>query len=207
MNAENLNVTAGTANLQTQVPGAPATVSSAAEVTGGVAAGSFVETDIDDELFQFNSDDTPLMNLMLRAKRVKVNSPEVEHYMIDESRSLITVAEDVEEDGFVFLTGRKKNLIITPNGENVSPEEIENRLGENRLVQEVLVRESGGAIEAEIFPDYEYAGKKKIKDMQGELQKIIDAYNKTAPLYKRVFKLKVRETEFEKNTTKKIKRF
>lgn len=39
MNAENLNVTAGTANLQTQVPGAPATVSSAAEVTGGIAAG------------------------------------------------------------------------------------------------------------------------------------------------------------------------
>lgn len=113
----------------------------------------------------------------------------------------------VDEDGFVFLTGRKKNLIITPNGENVSPEEIENKLGENRLVQEVLVRESEGAIEAEIFPDYEYAGKKKIKDMQGELQKIIDAYNKTAPLYKRVFRLKVRETEFEKNTTKKIKRF
>lgn len=113
----------------------------------------------------------------------------------------------VDEDGFIFLTGRKKNLIITPNGENVSPEEIENKLGENRLVQEVLVRESEGTIEAEIFPDYEYAGKKKIKDMQGELQKIIDIYNKTAPLYKRVFKLKVRETEFEKNTTKKIKRF
>ena len=113
----------------------------------------------------------------------------------------------VDEDGYIFLSGRKKNLIITPNGENVSPEEIENKLGENRLVQEVLVRESEGAIEAEIFPDLEYAGKKKIKDMQGELQKIIDEYNKTAPLYKRVFKLKVRETEFEKNTTKKIKRF
>ncbi len=113
----------------------------------------------------------------------------------------------VDEDGYIFLTGRKKNLIITPNGENVSPEEIENKLGDNRLVQEVLVRESEGAIEAEIFPDLEYAGKKRIKDMQGELQKIIDAYNKTAPLYKRVFKLKVRETEFEKNTTKKIKRF
>lgn len=113
----------------------------------------------------------------------------------------------VDEDGFVFLTGRKKNLIITPNGENVSPEEIENKLGENRLVQEVLVRESEGVIEAEIFPDYEYAGKKKVKDIQGELQKIIDAYNQGAPLYKRVFRLKVRETEFEKNTTKKIKRF
>lgn len=113
----------------------------------------------------------------------------------------------VDEDGFVFLTGRKKNLIITPNGENVSPEEIENKLAENRLVQEVLVRESEGVIEAEIFPDYEYAGKKKIKDIQSELQKIIDAYNQGAPLYKRVFKIKVRETEFDKNTTKKIKRF
>lgn len=113
----------------------------------------------------------------------------------------------VDEDGFVFLTGRKKNLIITPNGENISPEEIENKLGEARLVQEVLVRDSDGVIEAEIFPDYEYASKKKIKDIQSELQKIIDEYNKNAPLYKRVFKLKVRETEFEKNTTKKIKRF
>ena len=113
----------------------------------------------------------------------------------------------VDEDGFVFLTGRKKNLIITPNGENISPEEIENKLGENRLVQEVLVRDSDGVIEAEIFPDYEYAIKKKIKDIQSALQEIIDAYNKNAPLYKRVFKLKVREVEFEKNTTKKIKRF
>ncbi len=113
----------------------------------------------------------------------------------------------VDEDGFVFLTGRKKNLIITPNGENVSPEEIENKIGESRIVQEILVRDSEGVIEAEIFPDYEYAEKKKVKDIQAELQKIIDAYNKEAPLYKRVFKLKVREVEFEKNTTKKIKRF
>ena len=113
----------------------------------------------------------------------------------------------VDEDGFVFLTGRKKNLIITPNGENISPEEIENKLSENRLVQEVLVRDSDGVIEAEIFPDYEYAGKKKIKDIKSELQGIIDIYNQNAPLYKRIFKLKVREVEFEKNTTKKIKRF
>lgn len=113
----------------------------------------------------------------------------------------------VDEDNFVFLTGRKKNLIITKNGENVSPEEIENALGEERLVQEVLVRDSEGVIEAEIFPDYEYAQKKKIKDITAVLQKIVDAYNEGAPLYKRVYKLKVRETEFEKNTTKKIKRF
>lgn len=113
----------------------------------------------------------------------------------------------VDEDGFVFLTGRKKNLIITPNGENVSPEEIENKIGDNRIVQEILVRDSNGVIEAEIYPDYEYLEKKKITDIQGELQKLVDEYNKEAPLYKRVFKLKIREVEFEKNTSKKIKRF
>lgn len=113
----------------------------------------------------------------------------------------------VDEDGYVYLTGRKKNLIITPNGENISPEEIENKIGEARLVQEILVRDSEGVIEAEIFPDYEYATKKKIKDVQAKLQEIIDEYNQGAPLYKRVFKLKVRDVEFEKNTTKKIKRF
>ena len=113
----------------------------------------------------------------------------------------------VDEEGFIFLTGRKKNLIITPNGENVSPEEIENKLGENRLVQEVLVREKKGVIEAEIFPDYEYAKKKKIKDIREGLQQMIDEYNKQAPLYKRIYALQIREKEFEKNTTRKIKRF
>ena len=113
----------------------------------------------------------------------------------------------VDEDGFLFLTGRKKNLIITPNGENVSPEELENKIGAARLVQEILVREKDGVIEAEVFPDQEYASKKKIKDVGAEVQKIIDEYNEKAPLYKRVVSLKLRDTEFEKNTTKKIKRF
>lgn len=113
----------------------------------------------------------------------------------------------VDEDGFLFLTGRKKNLIITPNGENVSPEELENKIGSARLVQEVLVREQDGVIEAEIFPDMEYASKKKIKDVEAEVRKIVDDYNESAPLYKRVVSVKLRDTEFEKNTTKKIKRF
>ena len=113
----------------------------------------------------------------------------------------------VDEEGFVYLTGRRKNLIITKNGENVSPEEIENKLGENRLVQEILVRENEGVIEAEIFPDYEYAKKKGKKDIQAELQKVIDTYNQGAPAYKKVYGLKVRETEFDKTTSKKIIRF
>lgn len=83
----------GTAGLQTQAGGASATVSSAAEATGGIDGGNFVEVDIDDELFKFNSDDTPLMNLMLKAKKVKIDSPEVDHFMIDEPRSSVTTTE------------------------------------------------------------------------------------------------------------------
>lgn len=113
----------------------------------------------------------------------------------------------VDEEGFVFLTGRKKNLIITKNGENVSPEELENKIGEQRMVKEILVRESEGVIEAEIFPDYEYAEKKKIGDMRAALQQIIDDYNLGAPAYKKVYKLTVRETEFPKTPSKKIKRY
>lgn len=112
----------------------------------------------------------------------------------------------VDEDGFIFLTGRKKNLIITKNGENVSPEEIENKLSEHRLVQEILARESEGVIEAEIYPDLEYAEKHQITDLNAALQKVVDAYNQEAPLYKKVAKIKVRDREFEKTAARKIKR-
>lgn len=112
----------------------------------------------------------------------------------------------VDEDGFVYITGRKKNLIILANGENVSPEEIENQISKEDLVKEIIVRETDKVIQAEIFPDYEYAKKKHIRDIQAGLQEIIDEYNKTAPVYKRILELIVRETEFEKNTSKKIKR-
>ena len=113
----------------------------------------------------------------------------------------------VDEDGFVYLTGRKKNLIITKNGENVSPEELENVLSTNRLVGEVLVREKDGVIEAEIYPDQDYVKKKRIKDVREKLQEIIDEYNKIAAPQKRIYSLIVREKEFEKTTTRKIKRF
>ena len=83
----------GSAGLETQVSGAPATVSMAADATGGIDAGNFIGTAVDEELFRFNSEDTPLMNLMLRSKRVTVNSPEVDHYMIDEPLSeVVTIA-------------------------------------------------------------------------------------------------------------------
>lgn len=113
----------------------------------------------------------------------------------------------VDEDNFVYITGRRKNLIILANGENVSPEEIENQLSRADLVREVLVREKEQVIEAEIFPDFDYAKKKRVKEMRAALQEIIDDYNKDTPVYKRIHSLIVRETEFDKTTAKKIKRF
>lgn len=87
--------TEGSAGIKSQVAGAAATVSNLAGSTGGVSAGNLVQSDIDQELFKFKSDDTPLMQLMLKAKKVKVNSPEVDHYMIDEPRSSVSTVEAV----------------------------------------------------------------------------------------------------------------
>ena len=86
------------------VPGTPATVSLAAENTGTIGNGHFIETAIDEELFRFNSDDTPLMNLMLRAKRVKVDSPEVDHYMIDEPTCTMKTTERVQGNTKMSVT-------------------------------------------------------------------------------------------------------
>ena len=87
----------GTAGVQSQVPGQAGTVSNLAGSTGGIGAGNLVETDLDEELFKFKSDDTPLMQLMLKAKKVKVKSPIVEHFMIDEPRSSLQTTKQVEQ--------------------------------------------------------------------------------------------------------------
>lgn len=85
----------GSAGLKTQVPGAPTTVSAAAGATGGIGAGQFIEVDVDKQLFEFESDDTPLMQLMLHAKKVPVNSPEIEHFSIDQARATVVTTAAV----------------------------------------------------------------------------------------------------------------
>lgn len=97
-------LTEGTAGLKDIAAGQPATVSAAASATGGINAGSFIDTAVDDELFRFNSEDTPLMNLMLRSKRVNVNSPEVDHYMIDEAKSIVYTTQSLGGKGMSQAT-------------------------------------------------------------------------------------------------------
>ena len=112
----------------------------------------------------------------------------------------------IDVDNYLYITGRRKNLIILANGENVSPEELENGLSINRMVKEVVVSEDKNSIKAEIFPDYDYLDKIKAKDIEGSIQSIVDKYNLELPSYKKINKVVIRETEFEKTTSKKIKR-
>lgn len=108
----------------------------------------------------------------------------------------------IDEDGFLYVTGRKKNLIILSNGENVSPEELENLLLDHELVKEVMVYAESGVITAEIYPDPDA----DTKEIAKRLQALIDSCNRKLPGYKKIQKLKVRRREFPKTTTKKIKR-
>lgn len=107
----------------------------------------------------------------------------------------------IDKDGFLFITGRKKNLIILSNGENVSPEEIEAEILLDEAVSEVVVYGENGMLTAEIFPDEEYLGNQQYFD------NLIAQLNKDQPQYKQIHKLKLRSTEFEKNSTKKILRY
>jgi long-chain acyl-CoA synthetase len=107
----------------------------------------------------------------------------------------------LDNDGFLTLTGRKKNLIILSNGENISPEELETDLLQDRAVREVIVYEINGAITAEIYPSEAYINNNAYF---ATLRKSI---NKNRPLYKQIGKIVLRDTEFPKNTSGKIIRY
>ncbi len=118
------------------------------------------------------------------------------------------------KDGALFITGRKKNLIILSNGKNVYPEEIENEFVAVPGVTDVIVYEGQSRrgtehnmIVCEVFPDKDYMEKNGIDNVEKYLKKFIDEYNKTAVPYKKIGLLRVRSEEFPKNTLRKILRF
>lgn len=106
----------------------------------------------------------------------------------------------LDDDGFLFLTGRKKNLIILSDGENVSPEKLEAGIGRIKGVAEVMVYEDNGAISVQIYPDDEHMGQ------QAWFEECIGIFNETLPPTQRIRSVKLRTAEFPKSTSKKILR-
>ncbi len=116
--------------------------------------------------------------------------------------------------GTLFITGRKKNLIILSNGKNVYPEEIESEFVSVPGVVDVIVYEGQSkrglehnSIVAEIYPDKDFLEKNGIEDKKAYFQKFVDTYNRGAVPYKKIGVLRVRDEEFPKNTLRKILRF
>lgn len=123
----------------------------------------------------------------------------------------------IDENGFLYITGRLKNVIVTSNGKNIYPEELETRISEHDDIEEVLVvpstdHQGDVCVKAKIFPNRD-----KIKAVLGHLpsaeeiadlvKKIVDNVNKKLPAYKQIKKVEVLSEKLEKTTTQKIKRF
>lgn len=110
------------------------------------------------------------------------------------------------ENNRIYITGRKKNLIILSNGENVSPEELENKFVSADIVADVLVYAEDGTITAEVLPDPQYCKDMTAEEVSKAITELIGNINKTVASSKMIRRIRLRNVEFEKTTSKKIKR-
>ncbi|MDD5017718.1 MAG: AMP-binding protein [Eubacteriales bacterium] len=119
----------------------------------------------------------------------------------------------VGKDGFLYVTGRCKNLIVLKNGKNIMPDEIEYLLGKSTLIAEVMVKEAPGdangsdSLMAIIYPDPEAAGEMDAGALRKAVQDEIDKVNQKLVYYKQIRQFILRDSEFPKTTTRKIMRY
>ena len=106
----------------------------------------------------------------------------------------------LDSEGFLFITGRKKNIIILSNGENISPEEIESELRQNKGIAEVIVYEDSNHLVASIYPTEDYLNNQEYFDH------LIYKYNQNKPKNHQIAFVKLRTKEFIKNNNGKILR-
>ncbi len=125
----------------------------------------------------------------------------------------------IDENGFLYITGRCKSVIVTKNGKNIYPEELESYLSESPLISEALVlgvqkeNDDETYVNAQIFPNVEaiteylkgaVPTKEEIKKIMSD---VVSSVNKKIPNYKHIKNFIIRDKEFEKTTTQKIKRY
>lgn len=120
----------------------------------------------------------------------------------------------LDDEGWIYITGRLKNLIILSNGKNIYPEEIENEISRIYGVSECVVyageskkQKNKEVIVAEIFPEFDALKVRGIEDAQSYFNSEIKKINNRMVSYKAVKMVKIRNEEFRKNTSRKILRF
>ncbi len=117
---------------------------------------------------------------------------------------------NLDEEGFLYVRGRDKNMILGPSGQNIYPEEIEDKLNNLPYVSESLIVDSGaGRLVALIFPDLEAAQSQGFTD--SDIEKIMDenirTLNESLPGYSQVQSYRIQQEEFEKTPKRSIKRY
>lgn len=122
----------------------------------------------------------------------------------------------IDKDGWLYITGRRKNVIVTKTGKNIYPEEVEMYINRNKYIQESLVHgvemEDDTLVSAQIRPAFdviyeEFGENYKEDDIYSLIKETLKDINEKLPVYKRVRDFTIRTDEFVKTTTKKIKRF
>lgn len=115
----------------------------------------------------------------------------------------------MDKEGNVFIKGRSKNMLLGANGQNIYPEEIEDRLNSMAMVVESLVLQKGDKLVALVYPDYDEAknmGFSK-EDLQNIMEQNLIGLNQVIPSYSRISAIRLQDEEFEKTPKKSIKRY
>lgn len=115
----------------------------------------------------------------------------------------------IDSEGFIFLRGRSKNMILGPSGQNIYPEEIEQTLNNMPYVSESLVVDDNQRITALIYPDIESAAIQQMtmEQIEQTMRDNVALLNKQLPAYSRVVAVKIMNEEFEKTPKRSIKRY
>lgn len=115
----------------------------------------------------------------------------------------------IDSAGFLYIRGRSKNLILSSNGQNIYPEEIEDKLNNMLYVAESLIISQGGKLIALIYPDWEQVDKAGIQhgEIEPLMQQNIDQLNIELPGYSKLTSFKLYQEEFEKTPKRSIKRY